>query len=407
MSLFRLVPPAGTRVRIGELWRTGLHWADETMPGELAGLIRELTGKKHVFSCGSGRAAQTLILESLAHLSGEERCEVIIPGYTCYSVAASVDRAGLQVRPVDIDPDTMDYDYDRLAAVDFSRVLAINASNLFGIPSDTARLHQLAEKHQVHLIDDAAQVLGVKRDGRWCGTNGTAGFYSLDRGKNLSAWSGGIIVSDHEELASKLHAKVEALPQRPKSELRSVYFKLVVSSILLHPMLYWLPNALPFLRLGETVYDPDFAIAAMGTTQAAAAVTLLPRLEQLNEGRRVTARSQISQIRKLNAYRVPGVKLPIDKVYVRLPVLADSPQHRERVIELLVKKGIKATAMYPGIIADLEALKEHPVDSPSEYPGSRHVAERLFTLPTHGFVTRRDREKMASALIRAAAEQKS
>jgi perosamine synthetase len=103
----RYLAPAGTPIGVNDLWR----WL-RALPGRRAGLERfrtalierfELKGCEFV---SSGRAGMTLLLETLRELQGDpQRTEVIIPGYTCFSVPASIERAGLRVRVCDIDPD--------------------------------------------------------------------------------------------------------------------------------------------------------------------------------------------------------------------------------------------------------------------------------------------------------------
>ncbi|MCG8081161.1 MAG: DegT/DnrJ/EryC1/StrS family aminotransferase, partial [Candidatus Thiodiazotropha taylori] len=107
--------------------------------------------------------------------SGNDRDEVIIPAYTCYSVASSVINAGLRIRLCDIDPRTLSYDEQQLRQLDFSRVVGIVSANLYGLPNDLPMLEKLAESEGILLIDDAAQSLNAKIDGRYLGSFGDAG----------------------------------------------------------------------------------------------------------------------------------------------------------------------------------------------------------------------------------------
>ncbi|TVR67952.1 MAG: aminotransferase DegT, partial [Gemmatimonadales bacterium] len=135
MSPLRTLPPAGTVIPFPLLLK-GLLGA--LRPGDararLAHEIQQLYGVREVHLLNSGRSVLTVLLQAMKE-ARPERTEVILPGYTCYSVAAAAVRVGLKVRPVDIDPDTFDYDPAALEAVDTSNTLALITANLFGIPN--------------------------------------------------------------------------------------------------------------------------------------------------------------------------------------------------------------------------------------------------------------------------------
>ena len=95
-----------------------------------------------------------------------------------------------------------DYDYQKLSGIDFTKVLCIVSSNLYGIPDHLVRLEQIASEHGIFLIDDAAQCMGGRVDGKFSGTFGDAGLYSLGMGKNITSIEGGIIVTNSDDMAS-------------------------------------------------------------------------------------------------------------------------------------------------------------------------------------------------------------
>ena len=87
---------------------------------------------------------------------------------------AAAVRAGLKIRLVDVDPETLDFDDDSLERCDWGRVAALVTHNLFGLPNETKRLERLAEREGFLLIDDAAQAFGARRGGRAAGSAGDA-----------------------------------------------------------------------------------------------------------------------------------------------------------------------------------------------------------------------------------------
>jgi len=397
--MFYLVPPAGTPVTFGDIFRIkAARMRPAAALAKFTDQIKNHTRAGHCFFVNSGRSAQTLILEALKELASSDKNEVVIPAYTCYSVPASIVRAGLKIRIVDIDPDTLDYNYDQLRNIDFSKVLALNASNLFGLVSDWDKLKILADKHDVFFIDDAAQTMGTLYRGKPSGACGDAGFYSLDRGKNLSTFAGGVLITDNDTLADKITGFTDQLKEPGLLFEAGLLAKMILYSLLLRPRLYWLPDALPFLRLGETVYDETFAITKLSKLQIAAGSVLYQKLEFFNKRRTENTRKLAEPIAGFGRYTIPGYKSDNCPAFLRLPVLADNKCERDRIMKLLKKNKIKATAMYPDIIRNIKRVEPSLVSEDSDFPGARSVVERLFTLPTHPYVRERDIKKIIGCL---------
>ncbi|MGH9345989.1 MAG: DegT/DnrJ/EryC1/StrS family aminotransferase, partial [Vicinamibacterales bacterium] len=169
----RHVAPAGAPIRLPDLARwAGLAFTGGDVAASLQQAFCDRFGVRHSFLTSTGRAGMTLVLRALRRLAAPHRDEVVVPSYTCYSVAASIVKAGLRPRIVDIAPDTLDYAPDALARADFTRVLAIVATNLYGLPNDLSATREVARAHGVFLVDDAAQAMGASVGGRRSGTWG-------------------------------------------------------------------------------------------------------------------------------------------------------------------------------------------------------------------------------------------
>ncbi|UCF83600.1 MAG: DegT/DnrJ/EryC1/StrS family aminotransferase, partial [Desulfobacteraceae bacterium] len=84
--------------------------------------LKEYFGIKHCFLVSSGKAALTIILQALKDLN-PDRDEILIPAFTCYSVPSAIVRAGLKIKLCDIDPDTLDFDFEQL-----SKMLSFSSS---------------------------------------------------------------------------------------------------------------------------------------------------------------------------------------------------------------------------------------------------------------------------------------
>jgi len=410
---FRTLPPAGTPIGGIELGRWLLRALRPS--GELESLrsrLIDLHGVKDAFLVSSGRAAMARLLGEMASMggpSGGDRRgnpdEVLVPGYTCYSVAASAVRAGLKVRLVDVDPETLDYSRDALARVDTRRVLALVSSNLFGVPNDLPYLETFAADRGLWMVDDAAQALHAQVGGRRVGTFGHAGLFSFDKGKNITTVQGGVLVSRHAELCLRLQHSLGDLPLPSARQVAAEMSKLAAYAVLLHPRLYWLPHRL--LPLGRTPWDLAYPVQGYSSRLAPMAHLLLDRLEEITAGRIQRAGRLTMALRSSSIAGKVGMPTARPReaaghrpVFLRFPLLLPDPGSREEALRRLDEAGLGGSASYPRALLDVPELQPFLARGVEDTPGARQIAERLLTLPTHAYVTDGDVGRMVEILER-------
>jgi perosamine synthetase len=379
--------PAGTAMGLGDVlagYSSGLFAShpDVALGEELA----RYCGAAHCWPLASGRAAMTEILRAMSMARGEPaRNEVIVPAYTCYSVAASIERAGLKPRLCDIDPDTFGMDPGLLARQDFSRVLAVVSANLYGIPNALPDLERVARERGVYLLDDAAQALGARLGGRAVGTFGDAGLYSFDKGKIICTIQGGAMVAHGGALGAAIAARARGLPASSAAELIGNAIKLPVYVLGLRPALYDLIRRLPGLGLGRTAYEPRYPVARLARLQAGVARRLLPTVDALNASRRANAAKLAEALKDVEGVTLPRIAGDAVPVYARFPVRVRDTSLRERFIGALDRAGIGATASYPESLADVPEVAARLPAQDRDVPGARRLAASIVTLPTHGY----------------------
>jgi dTDP-4-amino-4,6-dideoxygalactose transaminase len=399
--MWRYVPPAGTPVSAREI--LGAFTGAFTSNGASLGVLEEVSsrsGVRRVFAFGSGRAALWAILRALARLH-PGRDTVAIPAYTCYSVPAAVVRAGLKVHPVEMNPATWDFDYTALEAVPGDRLLAILSAHLFGLVADVPRARAIAAAKGAYLIDDAAQALGARLGDRWAGTMGDVGLFSLGRGKALGAAEGGLAVTDSEEIAREIGVEFEALPPAGLVHSAALAGQMLAGAALLHPSLYRIPQSLPFLKLGETMFDPRFPLRRFSGLARGLFGQLFSRLEALSDARRRNAAQLEAALAGNGAFSLPVTLSGSSPVFIRFPVLARDAQLRERALDALHAAGIGASGYYPAAVCDIEELAGRP-DPPTHCPRAEDLSRRLLTLPSHPFVGPEDISRMGEILFRTA-----
>ncbi len=375
---------------MGRLCRAVLRGGEAS--GGLASELSRTTGVDEILLVSSGRAAMSLILETIRRADGDG--EVLVPGYTCFSVAASAVRAGLRVRPLDISPDDLDF-------LDLSgpaeEAVAIVSANLYGNPNDLRTLEVFAQERGIRFIDDAAQALGATSAGRPVGSFGDVGIYSFDKGKNISTIQGGAIAVSSPSLVDALSRVIDGLPLPPTSHLARRYASVAAYAIFLRPWLYWLPNAL--LRLGETPFELDYPMTRYPGQLEELALAQLGRLQELSTGRRAIAGQLHHRLRDIDGLSFPKSRGG-ESVALRLPILLPDRATRDRVRDALVAAGVGATASYPRALIDVPEIRPHLAPGVSDTPRAREVAERILTLPTHSFVGDRDMDRMEHCIRR-------
>lgn len=401
--LFFELAPSGTPIKIRDLLKWLIRQPVATrILEEFRSAICRRYKLRHCFFVSSGRAGMFLLFRALRTLAGDNRTEVIIPSYTCYSVPASAIRAGLRVRVLDIDPVTLSYDLDQLAHTDFSRVLAIVSSNLYGIPNDLPAIAAIARQHGVYFIDDAAQSMGAVMDGQAVGSFGDAGLYSLDKGKNITSIQGGILVTQSDAMAAEIRKQLAQLSAPPWQRTLVQAVQLLIYGIVLRPWLYWIPARLPFLKLGTTRYEIDYPVEHYSPNLGVMAALLFKRIDTVTQKRAEAARHYYELLGDVPFLDLPRPLPGAQPVYLRFPVRVDTPARRNLLLAALQAAGLGVTASYPGSTLDVPEVQPHLDQSFSRGTAGQSLAATILTLPTHPYVHRLHIEQICTIIRRGA-----
>src|SRR6266536_1968589 len=162
----------------------------------------EYCGVKHCLGLNSGTSALHLALLAAGIGPGDE---VITAPFSFIATAATVVYTGATPVFVDIEHDTFNIDVTRIEAAITPRTKAIVPVHLFGQPADMDAVLEIARRHRLVVIEDAAQSHGAEYKGRRVGAIGDIGCFSFYPGKNLGACGeGGAVVSNNAEYMHKI-----------------------------------------------------------------------------------------------------------------------------------------------------------------------------------------------------------
>lgn len=392
MRIGRTLPPAAAPIGLPDLLSGVLgilHGRRELE--RLRAELKQYFGVKHCFLVSSGKAAFALILLALRELfPGRE--DVLIPAFTCYSVPSSIVRTGLKAKLCDLSASRLDFDFDALSVTlsggssprRSEKLLAVVPTHLFGSPADVPRLRALIRDREVTVVEDAAQAMGETRQGKALGTLGDVGFFSLGRGKAFSAVEGGIILTDRDDIAGALGRLVASLPGYGFGRLMAVMTKAAAMAFLTHPLVFWIPRSIPFLKLGETLFEPDFPMLRMSSFQAGLTARWRERLPGLRDARRRNVRRWMEI---LGAPEKTGQE-PGFPGLLRLPVRIRDARLRRALLQESARRGAGIMPAYPGSINHIAELKGAVTTAP--FPVAESCAREIVTLPTHPYIAEKD-----------------
>jgi dTDP-4-amino-4,6-dideoxygalactose transaminase len=157
---------------------------------------------RHAVGVSSGLDALRLAMAALDIGAGDE---VIVPANTYIATALAVSAIGAWPVLVDCDPATYNIDVTQIEKAITSHTRAIVPVHLTGQSADMDPILEIARRHKIHVIEDAAQAHGALYKGQPCGSIGMIGCFSFYPGKNLGAYGdGGMVTTNDKNIAERL-----------------------------------------------------------------------------------------------------------------------------------------------------------------------------------------------------------
>ncbi|MFH1333564.1 MAG: DegT/DnrJ/EryC1/StrS family aminotransferase [archaeon] len=161
----------------------------------------EYCGTKHGIACSNGTIAVHLALAALG-ISRED--EVIVPTFTMIGSVNPVIYCGATPVFVDAEPDTWNINVSKLEEKITKKTKAILPVHIYGHPVDMDPLLELADKYKLTVIEDAAEAHGAEYKGKKVGSLGDMGCFSFYANKIITTGEGGMVVTNNDQLASRL-----------------------------------------------------------------------------------------------------------------------------------------------------------------------------------------------------------
>ena len=376
---FHSLPPAGNKIALSTLWRA-FREGKPVGSGSLTA-VKDYLQTRHLLYLSSGRTALWVALKAFSRLRPHKK-EVIVPAYTCPAVISAILKAGLHPVLSDISLTDFGYAEKDLERKINERTLAVIIVHLLGYPAPVTTTVDRGRQEGFFVIEDAAQGFGnsfLNPDEKKLGLAGDAGIYSFGRGKPIGIFHGGCLTTQSDEI---FHAAMEVYEKMDKpSGLQRLKYPplLIIGSLFSRPFLYWIPRSLPFLHLGETIFEPDFPVVRGMDVAARLIGAMLDSFEQEKEIRVRNSHAYAS-----NLLGLPGVKNLAAPAYpyLRFPFIVKSRTLRDRILERCLSEGTGGALLYPCPLNELPGM-EGLFGKEELYPNAKHLSETLMTLPVH------------------------
>lgn len=395
MNIFREIPPtAGFPL----CWKDFLALLRiKNRANSLENDFRQYLNVDYARITNSGTSAFYLILESLKKISGKKT--VIIPSYICPLIPLAIKRAGLQVEICDINKDNFNFYTPELEGLcrNNNDILAIVAVHLGGIPAAFDAIKTIAGKYNIFTIEDCAQSLGARYKDRLAGTLGDFSFFSLCRGKGLTTYEGGVIVSNKREYIPFIDDTIQRLVKKDPAAESLLVALLFGYWVFYRPLLFWFVFRLPQifwnwrgekLKAAMEDFDMDFPVHKMSSARQLIGHSQFGRLEKEIAKQRHKASFYMSRLEKIKGITLIKELPDTSSTYPFISVIFDDPGKKEKALKTFNALEYGVSIVYASAISDYNYLKHIVPDR--NCSNARYLSARTITLSTNTFLRDED-----------------
>lgn len=353
--------------------------------------LASMVGVRHAVAMPQARMGIYLTIRSLIR-PGQK---VILSPYTIVDVINMVICAGGVPLFADIRRDTCNIDPDEVERLlDEPDVGAVMVTHFYGLACDIERITAMCEARGVPLVEDSAQSLACRTDGRVVGSFGKAAIFSFGLYKNVTSFLGGAVVTDDDDLAARLRQEISPFPEQPRAMLIAKTRQGLVTDLatwppLFHALTFWIfrfghlhdiealnnqlrTDAHPKIK---RLIPPEYQ-ARLSSLQARLVNAQLPGVEADIQARIVTARRYAEGLADLPGLLLPPLRTDGSHVYPYYPVQTDD---QDRLLRHLMQNCRDIAASHHRNCAGLEIFSEYA----RPCPNAERNAQTCIFLPTY------------------------
>lgn len=313
--------------------------------------------RKYGIAVANGTAALEVAMQAIGIMEGDE---VIMPTFTIISCAMAVTKLGGIPVLVDSDADTWNIDVNQIEEKITPRTKAIMIVHLYGLPVEADKILALAQKYNLKVIEDAAEMHGQTYRGNPCGSFGDISTFSFYPNKHVTTGEGGMVVTDDEKLAERCRM------------LRNLCFRKDV----------------------RYVHDEISDNYRFTNLQAAVGLAQLERLEEF-----VAKKREMGRFYTENLSDMKGIRLPVprteyaDNIYWVYGIVLDqnSKLSNCEIMKLLAAEGI-GTRTFFWCMHEQPVYQKQGLFEGQKFENAEYLARKGFYIPSGLALTKEQME---------------
>lgn len=322
-------------------------------------------GRRYGIAVSNGTAALEIAMRALDIQAGDE---IIMPTFTIISCAISVTKLGAIPVLVDSDFYTWNMNVDEIESKITSKTKAIIIVHLYGLPVDVDKVLKLAQKYDLRVIEDAAEMHGQTYKGKFCGSFGDISTFSFYSNKHVTTGEGGMIVTDNEKLDERCRS------------LRNLCFRKDV----------------------RYIHDEISGNYRFTNLQAAVGLAQLERLDEF-----VARKKAMGRYYTENFQGIKGLILPIertdyaDNIYwiYGLVLKEEIKVDNKAVQKLLAEQGVGSRTFF-WCMHEQPVYQNMGLFSMETYPNAEYLSRKGFYIPSGLALTKEQMMKVVSTVRR-------
>ncbi|MEF9951265.1 MAG: DegT/DnrJ/EryC1/StrS family aminotransferase [Clostridium sp.] len=323
--------------------------------------IKEFTGAKHAIGVASGTDALVLAADILGFKDG---AEVITSPFTFFASASCIARCGAKPVFIDIDEETFNIDANKIEENITDKTKGILPVHLFLQMADMDKIMDIANKHDLRVLEDAAEAFGMRwigngEEAKHAGTIGDFGIFSFFPTKTLGGYGdGGMIVTNDDKLY----------------EMAKIYR----------------------VHGASKKYHHEFIgyNSRLDSIQAAVLSVKMKYISDSIEKREEIASWYIEGLKDVKEVRIPGVKGNQQHVYYVFNILAEK---RDELANRLKEKEVGFSIYYPKPLHLQECFK-YLGHKEGDFPVSEKISKEIIALPMYAEITREEVDYVCSVI---------
>ena len=319
--------------------------------------------RRYGIAVSNGTAALEVAIQALGVKEGDE---VIMPAFTIISCAMAVTKVGAVPVLVDSDLQTWNMNTEEIEAKITPRTKAIMIVHIYGLPVEVDRVLALAEKYNLKVIEDAAEMHGQTYNGRPCGSFGDISTFSFYPNKHITTGEGGMVMTDDEELAERCRM------------IRNLCFRKDV----------------------RYVHDEISDNYRFTNLQAAVGLAQLERLEEFVGKKRRMGSYYTEKLREIDGLILPLEKTDYaDNIYWVYGIVLDKNINVDNKVmqKLLAEEGISSRTFF-WCMHEQPVYQKQGLFANETYPNAEYLARKGFYIPSGLALTEEQMEQVVKGV---------